>query len=127
MPTRNDSNYIVRGIAAVLALGGIVWGAILLASFGLWALFPLPFGVGYILTAGYLFRAFDRLSPRLRQAVWLLSISTQGLFFVYSLPELASKPVLPVWWGFAAAASALALRLEVSLAKGRTGDFRDNR
>ncbi len=110
------AHLLPRVLAGILALGGAAWGVLLLWLFGAFALFPLPFGVGYALTAGYAIRATSTPSLAARRAGWCVSLTVQGAWLAADLAGGAlrdlSKPILLVWWAFATVASAVALVCE---------------
>ncbi len=104
-----------RIIAIVLALGGTFWGVFLLLGFGPAALFPFPFGVGYVVTAGYIVRAVSVPSLGVRRAIWIASFVVQGAWLQsVGLPDLlrTGPNVFSVWWGFATVASVIAIATE---------------
>ncbi len=105
-----------RLIAVVLALGGSYWGVLLLLVFGPAVLFPVPFGIGYVVVAGYIVRAVSVPSLGTRRGVWVVSLAVQGAWLCAGLTgglaQAADKPIPLLWWGFATVASAIALVAE---------------
>jgi hypothetical protein len=102
-------------IAIVLALGGCFWGVFLLLAFGPAALIPLPFGVGYLVTAGYIARSVTVPTLGVRRAVWVASLVVQGAWLLsVGIPDLprTGPNLFFWWWAFATAASAVALVTE---------------
>ncbi len=104
-----------RAIAVILALGGSFWGVFLLWGFGPAALIPLPFGVGYLVTAGYIVRAVSLPSLDVRRIIWGASLMVQcGWLLSIGLPDLSrtGPDLFFVWWAFASIASAVAIATE---------------
>lgn len=103
-----------RLIAVVLALGGSGWGVFLLLAFGPAVLFPVPFGVGYVVTAGYILRASTTPAIGLRRLIWGASVLVQGAWLCLGIADLGrTGPNLFFWWwAFATAASVVALTTE---------------
>ena len=105
-----------RLIATILALGGIIWSVLLLSTFGLWSLLPLPFGVGYLLTIGYCIRSVANPSMTFRSVLWWGSIVINGVFLAVDLfgngSQAFEKPVPLIWWSFAVSMSSIALVCE---------------
>jgi hypothetical protein len=104
-------------VAVLLAVGGSFWGVLLLAAFGPIALIPLPFGIGYALTVGYLVRCFTCPSLLNRRLIWAVSGTVQGAWLLADLKgglaHALEKPVPLLWWAFATLASVIALVAEV--------------
>jgi hypothetical protein len=108
-----------------LAIGGLCWGA-LLAPFvfdGRNDVLPfLVFGPGYVVTSGYLIRAFSTPPLGIRQGIWVLSLLVQGVWLVVeslqvlnsfrSLSHLVSDLLSLSWWFVATVASVVALATE---------------
>jgi hypothetical protein len=104
---------VPRCIAVILAVGGCAWGTLLLGIFGVFALFPVPFGVGYVVTVGYCIRAVTVPAYDVRQALWIASLLVQGSWLGITLTDGGIKDVLGFWWLFATVASAVAWRTEI--------------
>jgi hypothetical protein len=103
-------------IAFVLAVAGSFWGVLLLVTGGLAALAPLPFGVGYLVTVGYIIRAVSVPSLTTRRVIWGASILVQGGWFAYvaldAWPPAGADLCLLLWWALATAGSVVALVTE---------------
>ncbi len=115
-----------RLVAVGLALGGTGWGVFLLLVFGANALWPLPFGFGYAVTAGYWLRALTTPELFARRAIWAASIAVQGTWLALGLMSLwGGEPNwFAAWWALATAASVVALRLEPPAAEEVLPDAR---
>ena len=114
IPDRADRS-LAQLLAIVLALGGGFWGLFLLFALGPSVLIPLPFGVGYALTAAYLCRALRLPSLHARRRIWLASLIVQGGWLaLVGLPMLASGGMNPfsMWWLFATGCSLVGLKSE---------------
>ncbi len=103
-----------RIIAVVLALGAAFWGGLLFLVFGPLVLVPFtPFGVGYVVLAGYITRAVSCPSLGVRRMIWIVSILVQGVWLCLVLAEglgrAIEKPIPPLWWACATLGSAVAL------------------
>lgn len=109
---------IPRMIAIGLAIGGIFWGGLLLLVFGPMALLPLPFGVGYAVTAGYIVRAVSFPSHDTRLLIWWASILVQGVWLCIDLADFRwdGKHFVTLWWANAVVCSVVALLAERSTA-----------
>jgi hypothetical protein len=91
-----------RLIAILLAIGGCYWGVLLAGLITQEnAIRSLVYGPGYVVTAGYLVRAFCNVSVGWRRAIWIVSAIVQGtwLMFVGLGDILNGKLQLPnLWW-----------------------------
>ena len=108
-----------RVIAVALAAGAAFWGALLLQMFGPAVLLPFnPFGLGYVILAGYVVRAVSCPSLGVRRAIWVASLVIQGGWLCISLTDAdglgqaVQKPIPPLWWGSATLGSVVALLAE---------------
>jgi len=100
----NCNQFTPKKLATLLAIGGVLWGVVLLLMFGPAALFPVPFGIGYLVTAGYIFRACHDANG-IRSWIWGLSAAVQGtwlaiftLFTLAGSAEPGSIIILMPWW-----------------------------
>lgn len=105
-----------RMIAVALALGGTGWGVFLLLAFGPTVLYPVPFGVGYMVTAGYILRVATTPAIGLRWLIWSASVLVQGAWLCLGIADLgrAGPNLLFWWWAFATVSSVVALATERS-------------
>jgi len=111
--TDMNQTSLPRLIAVVLAVGGSVWGVLLLLSAGAAVLVWFPFCIGYPLTAGYIVRAVTCPSLVVRRVIWLASIVVQGGWLLYAGLQELPRVTLPfLWWAFATAASVIAIAYE---------------
>ena len=122
--------HLVRGLAALLAIGGSYWG---LECFGsirprLWhgrllGPDPIPllvFGPGYLVTIGYLVLCLRVPSPGWQRAIWGASALVQGAWLLVFIGAefriwggfadlIFGNPIFGAWWTFSFAASIYAL------------------
>ena len=117
IPLLADKPYgsLPKFLAVVLALGGGFWGLFVLFAFGATALIPLPFGVGYAVTAAYVYRALWEPSYRTRRRIWLASLLVQGTWLLLAgLPLFSDAGLNPfsLWWLFATGCSVVGLTSE---------------
>jgi len=108
-PDKPD-NSLPQLLAVVLGLGGSFWGIFLLLVYGPAALIPLPFGVGYAVTAAYVYRVFRVPPLRTRRRIWLASLVVQGAWLVLAgLPLLAEAGLnlFSLWWLVATSCSVV--------------------
>ena len=131
--------HVVRGLAALLAFGGLYWGLFCLP----WAMINggdaihlLVFGAGYLVTAGYLVLCLRVPSPGWQRAIWGASALVQGAWLlVFIGAEFSQRgllgnlwisggftsPIFGAWWTFSFAASIYAL---ISLRSDRLDEIR---
>lgn len=113
--TMSRNKLTPKKLAIALAVGGVLWGAVLLLIFGPAALFPVPFGIGYLVTAGYIFRACHDANG-IRSWIWGLSAGVQGIWLaMLTLFTLAGSVepgiiILMPWWIASFAGSIWAFR-----------------
>ncbi len=132
--------HLVRGLAALLAIGGSFWGYLCLPSILLYsprdAMPLLVFGPGYLVTIGYLVLCLRVPSPGWQRAIWGASALVQGAWLLefinsqlglrgllenpWQSPYLAF-PIAGAWWTFSFAASIYAL---ISLRSDRSDEIR---
>jgi len=103
---------IARLIAGGLAIGGTLWGLLLLPGVGLGLRFFLIFGPGYALTAAYLARTFSEPRREVRLVIWGASILIQGTWLIFVLAKWGPNVLVLLWWGPAVAASMIAAFLD---------------
>src|SRR4029077_20862040 len=77
-----------RWIAALLALGGSFWGVFLLLAFGPGVLVVPPTTAGFVVTAGYWFRAVTVPPMNIRRLIWVASILVQGGWSCVGIADL---------------------------------------
>jgi len=125
-----------RSFAVVLSFGGVCWGIFCL-PFLFWnPSYSLPvFGPGYVVTVGYLVRAFSTLSLVSRIGIWLLSALVQGAWLIWALCGIfrgawfrgyAFEVVTLGWWIFAFAVSVYAICTERDEKTAESGVSRDD-
>ena len=108
---------LIRTIAALLAAIGAFWGLLLFVLFHSEGdplrvmIFALIAGPGYLVTAGYFWRAAARPAYQWRTAIWIASILVQGMWLLISLCDGRPSAAM-LWWLAACAASVVALRIE---------------
>jgi hypothetical protein len=111
-----------RSLAVVLSIGGVGWGLFCL-PFVFWSPLGwiLVFGPGYVVTIGYLVRAFSTMSLGSHIGIWLLSALIQGAWLIWALSWVFQgawfrghtfEVVILGWWVFAFAASMYAICTE---------------
>lgn len=105
---------VARLIAIALTMGGLFWGMFLLLAFGPVALFPFPFGVGYLVTVGYIVRAVSVPAFGIRMAIWIASLMVQGYWLLLSIPDITRTGLnlISAWWLFATVRSGIAIAKE---------------
>ena len=105
---------VARLIAIALMMGGLFWGMFLLLAFGPVALFPLPFGVGYLVTVGYIVRAVSVPAFGIRMLIWIASLMVQGYWLLQSIPDITRTGLnlISAWWLFATVCSVIAIATE---------------
>jgi hypothetical protein len=131
--------HLVRGLAALLAVGGCFWGFFLLPRVMLNAdatIMLLLLGPGYLVTAGYLVLCLRVPSPGWQRAIWGASALVQGAWLVFFIDAEFSRrgllgnlwfgagfadPIFGAWWTFSFAASIYAL---ISLRSDRSDEIR---
>jgi hypothetical protein len=111
-----------RFVAILLAAGGTFWGLFLLAGFGPAALIPLPFGIGYLVTVGYIVRSVMVPPLGVRYLIWGASILVQGAWLLWIVSDMAKRvaagrqvfepPLIIAWWAFATISSVVAIVCE---------------
>ena len=112
---------VVRILAFFLAVGGIVLGlfAFRLLQHSKWApqqvLIWLP---GYLVTVGYVIRAFFNPTVSIRIAIWLSSFLVQGLWLNRGFLDFG--PFAVIWWWFATVATALALFIDLQQSRSQS-------
>jgi hypothetical protein len=107
-----------RIIASILAVGGICWGAFLVAVISelagpvAWWTYCvlLP---GYLITMGYIVRAVSNPPLGLRRFIWGASAIVQGAWFLFAIVGAPIRTVgmclLIGWWAGSFALSAYAV------------------
>jgi hypothetical protein len=126
--------HVVRGLAALLAIGGSCWGLFCLQVLqpDNLLMFGLIFGPGYLVTAGYLVLCLRVQPPGWRRAIWGASALVQGAWLVFFIGREFSQGGLlgigalfasPIGasWTFSFAASIYAL---LSLRSDRLNEIR---
>lgn len=105
-----------RAIAVALTAGAGFWGGLLLIAYGPLVLLPVPFGIGYVVLAGYAVRAVSCPALGVRRLIWAVSIAVQGAWLGVAISEgvahITQKPVTPLWWAAATLGSVVALATE---------------
>jgi hypothetical protein len=108
-------SWLSRVIAIALAFGGMFFGVFLFMIGGLKPLLYPPTAAGYLVTIGYIVRAASTPPLWMRRAIWIASIVVQGAWFCWNIPDVlreanpADGILIFSWWGFAVAASMVAL------------------
>jgi hypothetical protein len=135
--------HVVRGLAALLAIGGSCWGlfCLLFMLTAGDAVHLLVFGPGYLVTIGYFVLCLRVPSPGWQRAIWGTSALVQGAWMVFFFGAVFSRhgllgilwfggvfptPIFGAWWTFSFAASIYAL-LSLSLVDQMKFDNRDPR
>lgn len=105
---------VPRLIAIALTMGGLFWGMFLLLAFGPPVLFSFPFGVGYLVTVGYIVRAVSVPAFGIRMSIWIASLAVQGSFLFADIPDITRTGLnlISAWWLFATVCSAIAIATE---------------
>ena len=106
--------------ACLLALGGLFWAFFLSVAAvargwnGILGV-AVYFGLGYLIWAGWIVRAFHSFKLSLRVTLWTASILYNGSYFVRAIGGFRTHTgELPLyWWGIASVMSVIALFLEV--------------
>ena len=95
-------------------MGGLFWGMFLLLAFGPAVLFPFPFGVGYVVTVGYIVRAVSVPAFGIRMSIWITSLMVQGHWLLLSIPDITRTGLnlASAWWLFATVGSGIAIATE---------------
>lgn len=82
-------------------------------AFGPAVLLPItPFGVGYVVLAGYIVRAVSCPNLGVRRAIWVASVLVQGEWLCLGLADGRVLSTPSLWWAFATLASVAALVAE---------------
>ena len=114
-----------RLLAAVLAVGGVLWGLFCLPIFVNNEHVERPimvFGPGYVVTIGYICRILWTMDRDLRRLVWGASALVQGAWLCWFLIGIlnqgfrgfAFQYLALSWWTFSFLVSAYALIVDVS-------------
>ena len=105
--------------AGILAIGGLFWAlflAVLGVSGGVGGVVGviLYFGIGYLVWAGWILRAFWTFRFGFRVALWVTALVYNGAYFLSHIGGFRSHTgELPLyWWGTTSIISAFALTLE---------------
>ncbi len=123
MNASRDKAMAVRLLAGLLAAIASLWSVFCLLLLWACAFHPgavLVFAPGYLVTAGYIWRASTTPDLGARQLIWVASLLVQGAWLVlflldFRLPQDFSQALLMSWWLLACAGSAWALHLESSV------------
>lgn len=113
----NYAEIAIRIFAGILALIASFFGLLLFAIFHwegsllrvMW--FLLTCGPGYLVTAGYIWRAFSHPTYRWRVAIWIASILVQGTWLAISLFD-GYPNIGMLWWFCSCVGSVIALAAE---------------
>ena len=115
--------FLFKILAGILAVGGLCWGGIIFVLVAEIAplLSPWAYAIilpGYILTAGYVWRACRTPDVCLRRVIWGFSLVVQGGFLVFFLwgVKLNGSPqqaLALAWRGLAAGISVFGVFADV--------------